>query len=174
MMSENIVSGIYRDRLIGPNGEVIFDSDWKSNLIVLRGRVLLAGFMKNEPTARGIQSLKVGRGDAAWDNLSQLPKPDANSLERLVDESPSVVEKLKLEYLNPKNDDPSQTATNRLQITAVLGPGQPTGGGDPYPLREFGLFGQLNEREFMIDYVRHPLIEKDSLMTLERKVRLAF
>lgn len=174
-MSENLLEGIYRDRLIGPNNEELFDSGWKSNMIVLRCRVLLAGFMKNEATAHGIQSLKFGKGDAAWDQMAQPPKPDSNSLEQLVD-SPGFsisLANLKLEYLDPKNSDPSQAATNCLQITATLGPGQPPGV-DPFPLREFGLFGQMNNKEFMIDYIRHPLIEKDSLMTLERKVRLIF
>lgn len=175
MTSGNVIEGIYKDRWIAPDGQVVFESDWKSNVIVLRCRVLLSGFMKNDATAKGIQSMKVGRGDPAWDNLVQLPKPDPNILEQLVDNAPFVipVAKLKLEYLNTKNDDLSVTPTNRLQVTAVLGPGQPAAP-DPFPLREFGLFGQMNAVEFMIDYVRHPLIEKDSLMTLERKLRLAF
>lgn len=174
-MSENLLKGIYRDRLIGPNDQELFDSGWKSNMIVLRCRVLLAGFMKNEATARGVQSLKVGKGDPAWDKLAQPPKPDPNSLDQLVDGSGFTIPlaNLKLEYLDPKNSDPSQVQTNCLQITATLGPGQPPGV-DAFPLREFGLFGQMNNKEFMIDYIRHPLIEKDSLMTLERKVRLIF
>jgi len=174
-MSGNLVEGIYRDLVFGPDGERIFDSGWRSNMIVLTCRVLLAGFMKNEATAHGIQSLKVGRGDSAWDKLAQPPKPDPNLVNQLVDNAGFVipVAKLKLEYLNPKTDDVSLDVTSRLQITATLGPGQPAAP-DPYPLREFGLFGQMNNTEFMIDYIRHPLIEKDSVMTLERKVRLAF
>jgi hypothetical protein len=43
-----------------------------------------------------------------------------------------------------------------------------------FPLREFGLFGELNGVSFMIDYIRHPLIEKDVAVTLERRVRLIF
>lgn len=174
-MSGNLIKGIYRDRLIGPNDREWFDSGWKSNMIVLRCRVLLAGFMKNEATARGIRSMKFGKGDPNWDNQAQAPKPDPNSLKQLVDNSGLVIPftNLKLEYLDPTNSDPSQAETNCIQITATLGPGQPPGL-DPYPLREFGLFGEMNSQEFMIDYVRHPLIEKDSLMTLERKVRLIF
>src|SRR5258705_996480 len=116
MTSGNVIEGIYRDRLLAPDGQVVFDSDWKSNVIVLRCRVLLSGFMKNDATAKGIQSMKVGRGDPAWDNLVQLPKPDPNILEQLVDNAPFVIplEKLKLEYLNPKHDDLSVTPTNRL------------------------------------------------------------
>jgi hypothetical protein len=175
MIAADLIEGIYRDRLLSPRGEVVFDSGWRSNMIVMRCRVLLAGFMKNEASARGIQSMKVGRGDAAWDNLAQPPKPDPNTLNQLVDNAPFVIAlaNLDLKYLAP-NDTPVLVPTNRLQITATLGPNQPTPGADPFPLREFGLFGQMNGTEFMIDYIRHPLVEKDSLMTLERKVRLVF
>jgi hypothetical protein len=172
-MSGKLIEGIYRDVLFGPDGEPISDSGWQSNMIVLSCRVLLAGFMKNEATAKGIQSLRIGQGDSAWDNLAQPPKPDPNTLTKLVDSPGISIPGLKLEYLDPKTDTVTVNQTSRLQITATLGPGQPAAP-DPYPLREFGLFGQMNGNDFMIDYVRHPLIEKDSLMTLERKVRLAF
>jgi hypothetical protein len=175
MIAADLIEGIYRDRLLGPRGEVVFDSGWRSNMIVLRCRILLAGFMKNEASARGIQSLKVGRGDAAWDNLAQPPKPDPNALNQLVDNAPFIIPlaKLDLKYLG-SDDAPIEGPTNRVQITATLGPNQPAPAPDPFPLREFGLFGQMNNTEFMIDYIRHPLVEKDSLMTLERKVRLVF
>ena len=174
-MSGNLIEGIYRDRLIGPNDQLLLDSGWKSNMIVVSCRVLLAAFMKNETSARGIQSLKFGKGDATWDNLAQPPKADPNSLDNLVDKPGFIIPlaKLKLEYLDPRNSDLSPTATNCIQITATLSPGEPAGV-DPFPLREFGLFGQMDNKEVMIDYIRHPLIEKDSLMTLERKVRLIF
>jgi len=171
-MTVKLVEGIYRDVLIGPDGEPIFDSGWQSNMIVLSCRVLLGGFMKNEATAKGIQSLHVGQGDAAWDKLAQAPKPDPNTTTQLTDAPGFSVPKIKLEYLDAK-DAVTITQTNRIQITATLEAGQPPGP-NPFPLREFGLFGQMNGVDFMIDYVRHPLIEKDSLMTLERKVRLVF
>jgi hypothetical protein len=166
------MEGIYRDRLIGAGGELIFDSQWKSNMIVLQGRRLLAGFMRNEATAQGIQSMMIGRGDAAWDTVPP-PQPDPNTLAQLFDPAPFSITgpNLLLQYLTP-TDVPTVTPSNRLQITAVLGPGQPTAG--TFPMREFGLFGQLNGSDFMIDYIRHPLIEKDGLVTLERRVRLIF
>lgn len=172
-MSVKLIEGIYRDVLIGPDGKPLFDSGWQSNMIVLSCRVLLAGFMKNEATAKGIQSLRVGQGDPAWDKLAQPPKPDPNTLTKLTDAPGFTVPNLTLEYLDPATDTVIGNQSSRLQITATMGPGQPAAP-DPFPLREFGLFGQMNNVDFMIDYVRHPLIEKDSLMTLERKVRLAF
>ena len=84
-MSEIILKGIYRDVFRDACERVVFDSGWKNNLIVETCRVLLAGFMKSEGETFGIQSLKVGRGDPAWDNNPVLP--DA-SIATLVDASP--------------------------------------------------------------------------------------
>lgn len=174
-MSHILIKGIYRDRLWGPGGELVFDSQWKSNMVVLKGRQLLAGFIKNEATARGIQSMKIGRGLASWDTTPP-PLADANTTTQLTDAAPFVVPapNLNLTYLND-TDVPTLTVTNRVQITAVLGPNLPSPATDPpFPMREFGLFGQMNGTDFMIDYIRHPLIEKDGLVTMERKVRLIF
>jgi hypothetical protein len=57
-----------------------------------------------------------------------------------------------------------------VQITATLGPNEPPA--TTFELREFGLFGQVGGAPFMIDYIRHPLIQKDGAVTLERRVRL--
>src|SRR5712691_5733437 len=126
-MSAKLIEGIYRDRLVGPDGEPIFDSGWQSNMIVLSCRVLLTGFMKNEATAKGIQSLRVGQGDPAWDKLAQPPKPDPNTVTQLTDAPGFSVPKIKLEYLDPKTDAVIANQSSRLQITATLGPGQPAG-----------------------------------------------
>jgi hypothetical protein len=62
--------------------------------------------------------------------------------------------------------------TGRIEITATLGPNQPVPG--IFNLREFGLFGEMNGQPFMIDYVRHPVIQKSGSFTLERRIRLIF
>lgn len=172
------IEGIYRDVLRAPAGEIIRDAGWKPNLIVLRCRELLAAFMKGDGTEAplGIQSLKLGRGDTAWDSVPP-PKPPETSTQ-LVDDTPFVIPKdaLTLQYLNA-NNEVSPAPTNRIEIIAVLGPGQPdpqSGLPAPYPIREFGLFGQLKGVDYMIDYVRHPLIEKDVAVTLERRIHLIF
>jgi hypothetical protein len=173
-MSGIIIRGIYRDRLLDVGGQLIFDSGWRSNLIVMRCRELLAGFMKNE-TALGIRSLQVGRGDPVWDTTPP-PAPDPKTITKLIDSSPFSIPNtgLILQYLNDSEaivDGP----TNRIEIVATLGVGQPPPTtGSIYPLREFGLFGELNGTPHMIDYIRHPLIEKDQSVSLERRVRLVF
>jgi len=170
-MSELAIKGIYRDRLLDAAGQVIFDSGWKSNLIVARCRVLLASFMNNEAAARGIQKLQVGQGLPEWDTTPP-PAPDPNTT-KLVDNAPFEIQlaDLTIQYLN-ESDAVVQGPTNRLQIIVTLGPGKPPT--DNYPLREFGLFGKLGNDFYMIDYIRHPLIVKSSSVTLERRVRLIF
>jgi hypothetical protein len=174
-MHEIKLKGIYRDRLIQKDGLCIYDSAWQSNLIALRCRILLAAFMGADTTALGIRSMQVGQGDATWDTTPP-PVPDPNSISALVDPSPYTIPHTSLvfEYLDD-TDNVVSVPTNRLQITATLGIDQPTPATDPpYPLREFGLFGELDGTPYMIDYIRHPLIEKDGVVTLERKVRLIF
>ncbi len=177
-MTTIIFEGIYRDRLISPQGVVVFDSDWRSNMIVLQGRKLLAGFMKNEPNTHGIQSLKIGSGLDAWDTTPPAAPDPAVVTDLTTTIFTIPVANLNIQYLDASDVPvavPPGAPTNRIQITSTLGPGQPTPiGAPPAKLREFGLFGTLNGAPFMIDYIRHPLIEKEGTVTLERKVRLIF
>ena len=64
--------GKYHDRLIRAGG-AIADGGWRSNIVVDRCRRLLAAFMKGDSAALGVQSLAVGRGDAAWDSAPVAP-----------------------------------------------------------------------------------------------------
>jgi hypothetical protein len=170
-MSDFIIKGIYRDRLLDAGGQLVSDSEWKSNLIVTNCRVLLAGFMRNE-VALGIQELQVGQGDPSWDTTPP-PAPPLTS-NQLVDTTTKFtipVANLTLQYLND-SDAIVPGPTSRIEITATLGPNQPIPG--IYNLREFGLFGKLKGAPFMIDYVRHPVIQKSGSFTLERRIRLIF
>ncbi len=174
-MHDDFIHGLYRDRLIGSGGAVLRDSGWQSNLIVLRCRILLAAFLRNDGAALGIRSLQVGRGDDSWD-ATPPPAPDPATTIGLLDPNPFVIPvgNLVLEYLD-SGDHVVAGPGNRIQITATLGPNQPTPATDPpFKMREFGLFGQFGANPFMIDYIRHPLIEKDGAVTLERRVRLVF
>ncbi len=171
-MSDLIIKGIYRDRLLDAGGQLVFDSEWKSNLIVTNCRVLLAGFMRNEVSARGIRNLQVGQGDPAWDTTPPpAPPPSSNTLVDNTTKFTIPVANLILQYLND-SDAIVPGPTSRVEITATLGPNQPVAG--IYNLREFGLFGELNGQPFMIDYVRHPVIQKSGSFTLERRIRLIF
>lgn len=171
----NSITGIYRDILKGQNGNIIYDSGWISNTIVDRCRMLLAGFMKNEPT-NGIQYLAVGQGKKEWDT-DGAPVPDPLITADLVDRysPPIYLSELSLVYLD-ENDAEVPGPTSRLQITATLDPGYPAPISPltTYPLREFGLFGKFDGTDYMIDCIRHPVIHKDVSATLIRVVRLYF
>ena len=168
------IEGIYRDRLIGSGGRLVADSGWRHNQIVLPCRVLLAGFLKNDP-ALGIRSMQVGQGSPSWD-AAPPPPADPSVTTTLTDPNPFVIPltRLQVDYLD-QADAITNTPTNRIQITTTLGPNEPSAvGSPPFPLREFGLFAQLNGAPSMIDYVRHPLIPKEGSVSLERRVRLIF
>lgn len=180
---ENI-KGIYRDVLTDRDGNVIFDSGWKSNLIVNGCRILLAALMKNN-TPGGITCLRVGIGDPAWDDLADGPPPPVETDNALTDtehffEIP-VGDNLVLEYLYEAGEPPGDP-THRLVISAALGKDEPTPPNpalSTYPLREFGLFGVYVDEhgvshEYMIDSIRHPVIHKDEDATLNRVIRLYF
>jgi hypothetical protein len=58
--------------------------------------------------------------------------------------------------------------TSRIQIRATLE------AGEALPLREFGLIGQIDNQDYLLNYVTHAVIHKDQLTTLTRTIRLYF
>ena len=170
-----IPKGIYRDQLLKNTGG-LFDYGWKSNVVVDQCRQLLAAFIKGDSSA-GIQYLAIGTGNPAWD-ASPQSTPSTTTFQ-LADSSPFIVStsdsNVSIDFLDSADEITSQT-TNRVQFTVTLGPGQPPppGSDASYPLREFALFGQIGSSDFMIDYVRHAVINKGVDDTLTRTIRLAF
>jgi hypothetical protein len=172
-MSNFFIKGIYRDRIFDAEEREIFNSGWRSNLIVLRCRILIAAFIRNDKTL-GIRELQLGKGESSWDTTPP-PAPDPNTMTQLIDPDPYRIDHVELDmyYLNSV-DEIVPGPTNRIQIVAKIGPDKPTPSSEPYPLREFGIFGEFNDSLYMINYIRHALIEKDASATLERKLRLIF
>jgi hypothetical protein len=174
MSSELIMpKGIYYDRLVRPDG-LFTDCGWCSNIIVDRCRYLLAAFMKGD-TSSGIQLLKIGQGLEEWDGMP--PASPVPTIEQLTDTSPVdvAITSSQIEYLDTE-DNPTAGPTQRLSIAITLGPGVPpvASGEADYPMREFGLFGLFGSEEYMIDYVRHPVIRKQAGDTMDRTIRLMF
>ncbi|MFZ5765281.1 MAG: hypothetical protein ACOY4H_06755 [Thermodesulfobacteriota bacterium] len=168
------LQGIYRDIVKNGEGITVRDSGWTANTIVERCRILLAGFMRNDPSD-GIRHLAVGQGLAAWDDGGP-PVPDPVAIGLVTPYTPPVpFAELTVAYLDEGLTEVA-LPTSRLQITAILAPGYPAppAGFTAYPLREFGLFGRLNGTEFMINSIRHPVIHKDPAATLIRMIRLFF
>ena len=172
------LKGMYRDILTAGDGRVLYDSGWTANTIVDRCRILLAGLMKNESSTSGIQFLAVGQGLEDWDDTTGPPPSDpATTTTDLVTRynPPIPVNRLSLAYLD-ENAAVVVNPTNRLQITATLEPGYPPplASLNTYPLREFGLFGNFEGNDYMINNIRHPVIHKDAATTLVRVIRLYF
>lgn len=175
--------GFYRDVVYDGCGTSSFDSQWRKNSIVVDGRRLLGGFMRNEPGTLGIQGVLIGQGDARWDALPDgAPPPvNPNTDTRLVDPNPYLVlvSLLNFSYMSDASGTVSTTPTNRLQIVATLGPGVPNWPepGGPHAdgtLREFALVGQLDATQVLINNVRHVAIPKDPASTLVRTIQLVF
>ncbi len=167
------IKGMYRDILKDGDNNILYDSRWKPNKIVTDCRILLAALMKKEEGAAGIGCLKVGKGNPDWD--ADGPPPADGSEHRLEDSAHYDADELIIEYLD-EDDEIVDGPTNRLQISATLGENEPpvTAPATTYPLREFGLFGNYGDTEYMIDLIRHPVINKDRTATLIRVVRLYF
>ena len=177
------IKGRYRDILTERGRGVLYDSGWNSNTIVDTGRMLLASFMKNDHnfTLTGVNKLIVGSGDPAWD-VTGLPEQDREKQVKLVTPAADDPLDVQIAFIDPDGNEHSDP-TNLLQITAVLEEGYPDlvddSGLDSYPLREFGLFAEVNLgpsglQPFMINWITHPVIYKGPTSSLIRVVRLHF
>lgn len=172
-MSNNL-KGIYRDIIKEPGIGTVYDSGWNSNAIVDQCRMLLAGFISQDSSA-GVQYLAVGQGDQNWDDTG-IPITDPATTSLVRPHMPPIVHaELDFIYLDSANN-PTVGPTNRLEISATLAPNYPPPlvGMTTFPLREFGLFGQYDGTDFMINCIRHPVIHKGATATLIRTVRLFF
>jgi len=142
---------------------------------------VLAAFVRGEPVvANGIVGLQVGAGLPAWDR-DGVPVPSGSET-ALTDPAPHLVtrDRLEMSFVDPVTGAPSAEPTRSLQVRAALGPGVP-----PWPdvpegphatstLREFGLVGQLQGTQVLLNYRTHPAIAKDPASTLDRTIWLVF
>jgi hypothetical protein len=167
--------GRWRDVIYDRAGRETGRSAVRPNAIVLDCRRILASFTGGFPSL-GIQGMLFGAGDPAWDAASPPPATPAQT--ELVDDNPFLVPaaSLAMDFVDELGAV-SAAPTNRLQIVATLGANEP-----PWPdgnhvagsLREFGLVAELGGNPALINYVTHPVINKDAASTLERTVWLVF
>lgn len=167
--------GTWRDVIRGPDGQERYRGPIKSNAIVLDCRRVLASFVAGKASL-GIQGMQFGAGNPAWDGGAPPAATPAQT--KLVDPFPLLVPaaSLQIDFVDALGAV-TATPTNRVQIVASLGPGTP-----PWPdgnhasasLREFGLVGQLGGAPVLLNYVIHPVINKDAASTLERTLWLVF
>lgn len=164
----SLIRGIYRDRLCTPRAGRI-DRGWQSNIVVDQARLALAAFMKGEEDAFGIRVVQIGAGAQEWDESgSPEPVPTTTELVDPVDER--EIDPEQVVFLTDGGEE-TEEPTSRVQVTVRYEPGEPT---EEVVLREFGLFGEMLGDVYMIDYVRHPVINKGPGDTLERVIRLSF
>lgn len=169
----NLPEGKYRDRL-NVGGKKI-DFGWRSNVVVDQCRALIAAFIRGEATF-GIQHIALGVGDVNWDDVA-YESPLVSTFE-LVDSAPQTIliadAELQVEFIDLVGSV-SLAPTNRLLVTATI-EGSNLGllPGETFPLREFALFGRLGVDNYMIDYVRHPVMNIGIDDVLTRQVRFIF
>lgn len=165
--------GMYHDRMITKDG-LIKDFGRRSNIIVDSCHVFIAALMKAQKKTIGINFMQVGKGKPSWDNIIV---PAKRTDKGLADNDPKEVK------INPKkmvfiDAEGNITAdpTRQIQVEVTLKPGVPPveDGETSYPMREFGLFGKIGKQEYMLNYVRHPVINKREKDTLIRTIKLIF
>ncbi|PSR18694.1 hypothetical protein C8255_06115 [filamentous cyanobacterium CCP3] len=171
ILQNGFPKGEHRDILLGPNGEVIWERPWQSNLIVDGLRSLLAGLLKGDAAVSRLNFWAVGTGEREWDE-GDLPNDDDR--------------RMRIELFNEvgrKRLDDGQitfvggTITNQLEITTDFVVDDLAAGLENRQLREFGLFANENTtlgNGLLINHRIHPLIVMQEGFTLQRVLRLTF
>lgn len=141
------------------------------NTVVDSCSKLIACLMKGQAGQSGIKYWAVGKGDGSWSNDAP-PSPTTGDTKLLVETFRKAINPSDIVFLDSSNQ-PTDTITNKLQITVLFGESEANG-----ELREFGLFGGnatgTANSGFMINRKIHPLIYKTSGMKLERIIRIVF
>jgi hypothetical protein len=167
--------GEWRDTVIRRNPdtgteEVVEESDWNNNLIVVGMTQLIAGLLANEVTfLGGILQHAQGRGDPSWD--VQLPTPQFNAT-ALTDEyfrkPPDSIVFLKDDG-SPA--DPGEV-TSRILITTTIDFDEAN---DEF-IREQGLYGGTAtgalDSGLLANLIFHKARYKDDSVKIIRRIQL--
>lgn len=172
-----ILRGTYRDILLDTQGNVQWDSNWRSNLIVNKCNILLAMLMKGEPGMQGILYWAIGEGKDEWDKNCPSPQKTDYQLTEEITRRPFASDQIV--YLDDTGQPPDTPTepTDCLELKFDLNGADYVSNGF-LPLREFGLFGgnapEFPDTGYMINHVIHPRIDLSQDWTLERTIRLNF
>lgn len=184
-----IIKGNYRDILIR-NGNVLQDWGWQSNTIVADYGSFLAALMKKDFSTPpvGIEYIAVGSGSLDDNEF----KDKVIGYFNWIDESPGHIGPLttgnnwvwakkidpaKIEYLDGSGNI-VLAVTNRIQLEVKFFQNEPNG--STLSFLEFALLGIDKEQDgkfntarmFLVNYVAHGQITKDSSMELSRTIKL--
>jgi hypothetical protein len=171
-MSESpALSGVHRDRLLGPAGELVVEWPWEHNLIVDSLRRLLAALVKGDPQGAPVRFWAVGTGDPAWD-AGIVPSEAARRTRATLfaETARKPVPPGQITFVGG-------TLTNQLEITMQLTTADIPGGPASWSLREFGLFAAGSAAPgsgLLLNHRIHPRIDMQAGFTLERTLRLTF
>jgi len=167
--------GIWQDTVIRRNPEtgaeeVVEDTGWNSNKIVVGATLLIAGLLKNDPTFNGgILFSAQGSGDATFDTNLPTPSFNETTLRNEYFRKPPD----SIAYLKDDGSaaDPGQV-TNRLLIETVLDFDEANG----QFIREQGLVGgtattALNSG-LLFNLIFHKARYKDSSVKIIRRIQL--
>lgn len=161
--------GEFQDRLVAPDGRLVFCQPWQRNLITDRLRQVMAALLKGDSQGVPLAYWAVGRGEDGWDGGAVPPDTTRRSYVKLVNET------------GRKAISPAQISfvggsfTNRLQITAEFIVTD-ISGSDKH-LREFGLFAggsSTVDSGNLINHRIHPRIDMQAGFTLQRTLRITF
>jgi hypothetical protein len=166
--------GFYKDKLTNSNKQIIWESNWNSNLIVRNCNILLASLMKRHEGMHGILYWAVGEGAGDWASQPVRPNLTDSILAKELIRKP--IPTSNIGYIDSEGN-PTTTPSNQLEITSEF-KGEDFSSGGPKQLREFGLFGgnatEEIESGIMINHVIHPRIDITPELTLVRKVYFDF
>lgn len=174
---ENInqhIKGYYRDVFVDENNQVLWDTLWRSNLIVQNCNVLMASLMKRHEAMQGILYWAVGKGLPDWDSNNPNRVSTTSKLNNEV--ARKAISAEQIVYINEANT-PAENPTNRLEVTMEF-KGEDVVSSGSLSLREFGLFGgdatEISDSGFLVNHVIHPRIDMTPGLKLIRKLRLTF
>lgn len=173
------IKGIYRDVLM-KNDELIEDRGWKSNEIVEDYGVFLAALMKKDLNDVGIEYMAVGGGSEGAasfkERVTSFFKSESTDIWVWAKEIDAVND---IKYLDEDGKEIADTTikTNKLKIDVEFSKDEPSSD-KTLVFKEFALLGIDNSHDtdtmFLINYVNHGEITKDTNMVLTRTVNLTF
>jgi len=158
------VRGSVRDRLLDADGRLLWDSGWRSNLVLWRGLDLVGALLVGGAGtgSDGLRFLAVGTGDPAW-GAGTPPAPSATA--------DSLVAEVARRRIDPGAGLSYDTGTHTVAVDVTFGPDEANG-----ELRELGLFGAGASARpgsgWLFNCRRHAPLVKQAGQSLQRSLRL--
>lgn len=174
VFQQQFPQGQYRDVLLSPQREVIWEQPWQPNLIAEGFRRVLAALVRGEGDSLNFWA--VGTGQEEWDSPT-AELPDDETRRQLI----ALYNEIRREAISPDDiifvgGSPTEP-TNQLEISVAFTIAEDAGEAETQSLREFGLFagGSIEPNSgVMINHRIHPRIDLQPGFTLQRTLLLTF